>query len=106
MGTLSSIGGPPVVLVYQGTEPARFRATLGVHLIVGASLSIGAVWLVGRFGAEELWLSALIVPAALVGFWLSRFGVARVDAEHIRTAALVLSTLSALGVLWRALATS
>jgi len=64
MGTLSSIGGPPVALVFQGTEPARFRATLGVHLIVGASLSLLAVWWVGRFGATELTLSGI-----LVGHW-------------------------------------
>jgi len=104
MGTISSIGGPPVVLVYQGTEPARFRATLGVHLIVGASMSLLAVWSVGRFGRPELALSAVMIPASLAGFWLSRFGVLRVQASHIRTAALVLSTLSAIGVLWRALA--
>jgi uncharacterized membrane protein YfcA len=103
MGTLSSIGGPPVVLVYQGTEPARFRATLGVHLIVGASLSLIAVWAVGRFGATELALAALLSPAALAGFWLSRFGIGFVRESHIRTAVLVLSTVSALLVLLRAL---
>lgn len=104
MGTLSSIGGPPVALVFQGTEPARFRATLGVHLIVGASLSLVAVWWVGRFGATELTLSGILVPAALAGFWLSRFGIGFVEASHIRTAVLVLSTASALLVLARALA--
>lgn len=104
MGTLSSIGGPPVVLVYQGADPPRFRATLGVHLIVGASLSLLAVWAVGRFGVTELKLAGLLIPAALSGFWLSRFAVGLVQVDHIRTAVLVLSTLSALLVLSRALA--
>jgi uncharacterized membrane protein YfcA len=102
MGTLSSIGGPPVALVYQGTDPSRFRATLGVHLIVGATLSLIAVWSVGRFGTTELMLAGVLIPAALTGFWLSRFGIDLVEAGHIRWAVLVLSTLSALVILSRA----
>jgi uncharacterized membrane protein YfcA len=59
MGTLSSIGGPPVALVYQGVDPPRFRATLGVLLILGASMSIAATWVVGRFGDTEAALSGV-----------------------------------------------
>ena len=104
MGTISSIGGPPVALVYQGTHPARFRATLGVHLIAGATLSLIAVWAVGRFGISELMLAGVLIPAALAGFWLSGFGVPFVEAHHVRWAVLVLSTLSSLAVLGRGLA--
>lgn len=103
MGTLSAIGGPPVALVYQGAPPPRFRATLGATLIVGASLSLAAVSAVGRFGATELALSALLVPAACLGFWLSRFGLAWVDAARLRFAVLALSSLAAVVVLTRAL---
>jgi hypothetical protein len=92
MGTLSSIGGPPVALIYQGVDPPRFRATLGVLLVLGATLSIAATWVVGRFGDTEVILSAVIVPAAFVGFWLSRFGIHWANGPRVRVAVLVLST--------------
>ncbi len=102
MGTLSSIGGPPVAIIYQGVNPAGFRATLGLNLVLGATVSILALWLVGRYGAVEARLSAILVPAAIAGFWLSRFGLEWVDVDRVRTSVLVLSTLAAVGVLWRA----
>ena len=104
MGTLSSIGGPPVALVYQGVDPARFRATLGVLLVLGASMSIAAAWTVGRFGETELALSGVLVPAAFVGFWLSRFGIRWMSGARVRVAVLVLSSTAALSVLARTLA--
>lgn len=104
MGTLSSIGGPPVALMYQRVPPPVFRATLGVHLIVGTSMSLLAIWLVGRLGAVELALSAVLIPPVLVGYGLSRFGMHRVEASLLRRAVLVLSSTAALVVLARAIA--
>jgi hypothetical protein len=102
MGTISSIGGPPVALVYPHDDPARFRATLSAHFIVGGSLSLLAIWAVGRFGELELALTGLMLPAVFVGFWLSRFGMQRVDAARLRKALLALSAIAGIGVLLRA----
>jgi uncharacterized membrane protein YfcA len=103
MGTLSSIGGPPVALVYQRESPPRFRATLAVHLLVGASVSVAALWMVGRFGAVEAALTAVLIPASVAGYALSRFAIGWVATEHLRIAVLTLSAVAALGVLWRAI---
>ncbi|MBW2268344.1 MAG: sulfite exporter TauE/SafE family protein [Deltaproteobacteria bacterium] len=105
MGTLSSIGGPPVALVYPHDDPARFRATLSAHFIFGGSLSLFAVWIVGRYGATELALTGLLLPAALAGFWLSRFGIQRIGTARLRSAVLALSTMAGVGVLLRAIST-
>jgi len=104
MGTLSSIGGPPVALMYQSVPPAVFRATLGVHLIVGTSMSLLSIWLVGRLGAVELALSGILIPPVLLGYGLSRFGMHLVDATLLRRAVLVLSSSAALAVVARAIA--
>lgn len=103
MGTLSSIGGPPVALVYQGVDPPRFRATLGVLLVLGASMSIAAAWAVGRFGDTEVMLAGVLIPAAFGGFWLSRFGIRWMNGPRVRMAVLVLSSLAGLAVLARTL---
>jgi uncharacterized membrane protein YfcA len=106
MGTLSSIGGPPVALVYPHDDAPRFRATLAAHFILGGTLSLIAVWAAGRYGEMEWTLTALLIPAVFVGFWVSRFGMHRVNAARLRLALLTLSTLAALGVLWRAFSAS
>jgi uncharacterized membrane protein YfcA len=103
MSTLSSIGGPPVALVYQGAEPSVFRATLGANLLVGAGFSIAALALVGRFGGAELIFSAVLVPCAVVGYWLSHMGLDWLDAGRVRVAVLLLSSLGGVGVLGRAI---
>ena len=103
MGTMSSIGGPPVALVYQGAPPPVLRATLSVNLMVGAIVSILVLWAVDRFGETELMLSALLVPGALAGYGLSHFGIAWASPQRVRLAVLTLSTASAIGVMWRAL---
>lgn len=106
MGTLSSIGGPPVALVYPHDDPGRFRATLSAHFIVGGALSLVAIGAVGRFGTLELALSALLVPPVLAGFWLSRFTLRHVDATRLRRGILGLSSVAGLLVLGRALVAS
>ena len=104
MGTISSIGGPPVALAYQRVSPAMFRATLGIHFLVGGTMSFMAIWAVGRFASTEAVLTAILVPPALFGYWLSRFTVGWLDAGHVRVAALLLSAAGAVAVLWTALA--
>jgi len=103
MGTISSIGGPPVALAYQTVSPSVFRATLGVHFLVGGAMSFIAIWAVGRFASTEAVLTAILVPPALFGYWLSRFVIGWVDGRHLRVAVLVLSAAGALAVLWNAL---
>ena len=54
MGTTSSIGGPPMALLYQGTEGIRLRGTLAVFFTIGVLISLVALTAVGRFGLREL----------------------------------------------------
>ncbi len=73
-------------------------------LTIGATLSIVAAWAAGRFGETELVLAGVLAPSAVVGFWLSRFGLGWVNGPRVRVSVLVLSSLAGLSVLGRALA--
>lgn len=101
MATISSIGGPPVALLYQGADGPRFRATLSGFFFVGVVFSLIALALVGRFGVRELLLGLLLVPGILLGYSLSRFVVTWVDRRGVRPAVLAISFFSAVAVLWR-----
>jgi uncharacterized membrane protein YfcA len=101
MATISSIGGPPVALLYQNAEGPRFRATLSGFFFVGVILSLVALALVGRFGPKEFLLGLILVPGILLGYFLSGYVVKWVDRRGVRPAVLAISFFSAVAVLWR-----
>jgi uncharacterized membrane protein YfcA len=99
MGTIASIGGPPIALVYQDAPGRRLRATLSGYFIVGAVISIIALISIGRFGRAEMWLSLLLLPSVLVGFLVSNRVVPVLDRGYTHTAVLVVAALSGLVVI-------
>jgi uncharacterized membrane protein YfcA len=50
-GTIASIGGPPLALVYQHEPGPKLRGTLAGYFIVGALMSRRG-WPIGRYGAR------------------------------------------------------
>ena len=103
MGTISSIGGPPVALLYQGAGASRLRGTLAGFFLVGSMVSLVALALVGRFGSEEVVLSLFLTPPMALGFWLAEPLRTRMSDRAIRPLVLGLSFISAMIVLLRAL---
>jgi hypothetical protein len=102
MATLSSIGGPPIALLYQRETGPRLRATLSGYFAIGASISLVALAAVDRYGREEIALTIFLIPAILAGDRTSRRMRNQVDRTGARPFVLALSFLAALGVLYRA----
>jgi hypothetical protein len=102
MGTITSIGGPPMALVYQQSPGPALRATLALIFVVGSLISLGALVWIGRFGLQELRISAPLLVGVAVGFAASQPLLPLFDRGATRTLVLVLSALSALAVLVRA----
>jgi uncharacterized membrane protein YfcA len=103
MATVSSIGGPPIALVYQYSAGAEIRATLSGFFIFGSVLSLGALFVVGRVSAAELALAAVLLPGVLVGFVASNWTTSLVDRGAIRPLLLGLSFAAGAVALVRAL---
>ncbi len=99
MATATSIGGPPMAMVYANEDGRRMRGTLAGFFLIGTFMSLGALAATGSFGLEEIRLSGLVVPGIVVGFLCSAVGARRLDAGHTRPAVLAVSALSALSVL-------
>jgi uncharacterized membrane protein YfcA len=102
-GTVSSVGGPPMALVYQHEKGPRVRGTMSAIFIVGTLISVAGLWWAGRFGMVELLLGLILMPGVLVGFALSHYTAPRIDRAHTRPAILAVSALSAVVILLRAL---
>jgi len=103
MGTITSIGGPPVALAYQNERGPRLRATLAGMFLLGSVISLAALAVVGRFGADEIARAAVLVPGVVAGAVAARPLLHRFDAGSTRPLVLGLSAASALLVLARAL---
>jgi uncharacterized membrane protein YfcA len=101
--TISSIGGPPMALVYQHERGPSVRGTMSAIFILGTIISIAGLWWAGHFGKTQLVMGLSLMPGILVGFSLSRHTAAWLDRRHTRPAILAVSALSAIVILSRAL---
>jgi uncharacterized membrane protein YfcA len=103
-GTATSIGGPPMAILFQHRPPHQIRSTLGVFFIIGAGMSLLGLGLAGELEPSAFLLAVSMVPALVLGFALSRVLVRRIPRHRIRTGVLIVSGLSAVVVLVRSLA--
>ncbi len=101
--TVSSIGGPPMAIVYANEPGPVIRGSLSLIFVVGGSMSLVALAVVGDFGRKEALVSLLLLIPGGIGFLASK-GLARhVDAGRTRAAVLLVSVAGAVLVLLKAL---
>lgn len=101
MGTATSVGGPPVAIVYQRNSGPELRSSLAAFMVFGAAISLTLLTAVGEFGLTDLGLAALFVPAVLLGFLLSRWSNPYLDRGYTRPAVLLFAAVSAISILIR-----
>ena len=95
LSTFTSIGGPPMALIYQHEEGPRVRGTLSAFFTIGVVFSMGGLRVAGRFGWTEVRLAAYMLPGVLLGFLLSRWTARWFDRGHTRALVLVTSAVAA-----------
>lgn len=103
MGTITSVGAPPVALVYQNRSAHVIRPTMATFLFIGAAMSIGVLALTGRFGSTEFLFGLVMLPPLLFGFYLSRFILPYVDRGFVRPLILGVTGIAAFALLVRTL---
>ncbi len=95
MGTTTGVGGPPMALLYQRTDPAVVRATLSAYFFAGTLMSIVALTIAGDIGVRQLRLALLLVPGVLLGVVASRWVKQHLMGPWFRPSLLVLCAASA-----------
>lgn len=103
MGTLASIGSPPMGLLYQHQKAKVIRGTLSAYFTLGTLISIISLSIVGKLTIVEFKLYLWMFPAFTIGFWLSRYVTKYLDRGYTRWAILLISSLSAIFVITKAL---
>jgi hypothetical protein len=103
MGTITSVGTPPMAIVYQYAPGAEVRANLSAFLVAGGCASIASLALFGAFDLTELAFALKLVPALILGFWLSGPLKRVTDRGWMRPAMLVLCVAASVTLLARGL---
>ena len=103
MATLTSIGSPPMGLLYQNQKGKIIRGTLSGFFTVGAAVSLISLGFVGKVTLLELKLYLTIFPALVIGFWFSKYTIDFLDKGYIRPLILFISSLSALAVILKSI---
>lgn len=102
-GTASSIGAPPVALLYQHDSGARIRATLAAYMLFGGVISLAGLAIGGQIDVLDVWVSLGLLPFLALGFWASTPLRRHLDSGWTRPGVLLLSAGSALFLILRAL---
>jgi uncharacterized protein len=103
MGTATSIGGPPMALLYQHREGRVLRATLAAAFTIGTTISLTALAVSGVVEAWQVWLAVALLPGLAAGMLLSRTVSRHVDGRWLRPAVLAFAALAALAAVIRGL---
>jgi uncharacterized membrane protein YfcA len=103
MATITSVGAPPLALIYQDRSADAARPTLAAFFAVGCVIALAGLSLGGWLTVHHWVLAALMVPPMLVGFAISRRLKGRVDRSY-RPALLSLAGIAAVMLILRGLA--
>jgi len=99
---VSTIGGPPVALLYSREEGPTIRATLGLVFLMGMSVTLTVRIVAGDITRMDVVYGLSLMPAAAMGFALSSWIKERIAPSHLRLGVFVLSSLAAVALLGRA----
>jgi len=102
-GTATSIGGPPMAILYQRHPPRQIRTTLAVYFMIGAGLSLAGLGLAGQLDMHRALLAACLAPVLPVGAVLGRTLRSRLPAHRVRPAVLAVCAASATALLVKSL---
>lgn len=101
--TTSSVGGPPMALLYQRESGPSIRATLSMYFLIGGALSLTGLAIGGHYGWTEVIDSMVLAPGVLIGYFASRRSSGALDRHLLRRLILVVSAGSAAMLILRAL---
>jgi uncharacterized membrane protein YfcA len=101
-GTATSVGGPPIALLYQHEPPPRVRATLAAFFLFGATISVAGLAIGGQLDTRTVVAGLAAIPCVAMGFGLGNILRRWVGTGRLRAAMLCVVTASALALLGRA----
>lgn len=82
MGTITSVGAPPLALIYQDHDPIRARPTLAAFFAMGCGLSLAGLAVSGWMHRHDLWLALTMGPPTILGMFVASRLKGRFDRSY------------------------
>lgn len=101
-GTITSVGAPPIVLVFQDQPASSARPTLNAFFALASVVSLAALAYADRLSEEHLLLAVILAPGFLGGVFISKYLRGHVDGR-LRPLVLIFCSGSAVGLIARGL---
>lgn len=101
-GTITSVGAPPLAMVYQDRTALTARPTLNAFFSLGCVMSFALLALAGWAGTDDVVVALVFLPAMVLGLNLARIVRPYVD-HRFRLAMWSLSGIAALFLIGRAI---
>lgn len=101
--TTTSIGGPPIAVLYQHQQPRVIRNTLAVFFCVGAVFSLAGLAISRELTSHESLVALALAPCVPLGLRIARLLDSRLPGESIRGGVLVVCAASAIVLVVRSL---
>ena len=102
MGTITSIGAPPIGIVYQNVPGAEARATMNAFFALGTIASLATLWVYGIAGWSDVARAISLAPGFLAGYVCAQFMTGFID-RRFRSLVLIICVLSAGSVILKTL---
>ena len=94
MATITSVGAPPLALIYQDRPAAEARPTLAAFFALGCLLALAGLAVSGHADLRDVALAALMLPPMLAGIVIARRLRGRFDRRY-RPALLAMAGMAA-----------
>ena len=101
-GVITSVGAPPLALIYQNQPATRSRATLATFFALGGFISLVVLYAAGLGNLTHLWLALFMAPAAIVGTLVGRRLKSGFDRRY-RVFLLGIAVVASLMLIYRGL---
>lgn len=101
LGTTAAIDGPPLALLYQRHPGPTIRATLACAFLVGAAMSLAALFAAGEVHGWQLLLALALSPPLLAGLACSTLVTRWIGERSLRPAVLTLVTIAGIAAVVR-----
>lgn len=102
MGTITSVGAPPLALIYQDRQLGAARPTLSAFFALGCAASLAGLAVSGWAHLADLYIALAMVPPMLAGVFAARRIGGRLDSRF-RPALMAISGTAAVILIARGL---
>lgn len=103
-GTISSIGGPPLALLYRNDTGPAVRSNLAAIFFVGIAMMLAARGVSGHVAGTDLVVAAWLAPTVALGWMTAKRLHRRISGPLLRNSILTLSAFAGLALVLRTLA--